>query len=137
MALLGAFLLHRRPYPLGGLDVVLHPVALAGWAGILVTALNLIPAGQLDGGHVMYVLAGRRLALRLLPFILVAIAILGLFWTGWWLWVALIFFLGRRYAEPLDQITPLDDRRRWLAVLAIIIFFLVFTPVPLNILGSV
>lgn len=131
------FFFTGRPYPLGGLDVVLHPVALAGWAGILVTALNLIPAGQLDGGHVMYVLAGRRLALRLLPFILVAIAILGLFWTGWWLWVALIFFLGRRYAEPLDQITPLDDRRRWLAVLAIIIFFLVFTPVPLNILGSV
>lgn len=120
-----------RPYPMGGIDVLLHPVALAGWAGILVTALNLIPAGQLDGGHVMYVLAGRKGATRLLPFILGAIAILGLFWFGWWLWVALIFFLGRTYAEPLDQITPLDQRRRALAVMAIVIFLLVFTPVPL------
>jgi membrane-associated protease RseP (regulator of RpoE activity) len=84
-----------RPYPMGGLDVMLHPVALAGWAGILVTALNLIPAGQLDGGHVLYVLAGRKGATRMLPFILGIIAVLGLFWFGWWLWVALIFFLGR------------------------------------------
>lgn len=130
------FFFTGRPYPLGGLDVMLHPVALAGWAGILVTALNLIPAGQLDGGHVMYVLVGRKTAMRLLPFILAAMAILGLFWGGWWLWVALIFFLGRTYAEPLDQITPLDERRRWLAVLAVVIFLLVFTPVPLNIIGG-
>jgi membrane-associated protease RseP (regulator of RpoE activity) len=130
------FFFTGRPYPLGGIDVLLHPVALAGWAGILVTALNLIPAGQLDGGHVMYVLAGRKRAARLLPFILGIIALLGLFWFGWWLWVALIFFLGRTYAEPLDQITPLDQRRRWLAILAIIIFFLVFTPVPLNIISA-
>lgn len=125
-----------RPYPLGGLDVILHPVALAGWGGILVTSLNLIPAGQLDGGHVLYVLAGRRGAQRLLPFILGVIAILGLFWVGWWLWVALIFFLGRSYAEPLDQITPLDGRRRALAVLALVIFFLIFIPVPMNVIGN-
>ncbi len=130
------FFFTGRPYPLGGLDVMLHPVALAGWAGILVTALNLIPAGQLDGGHVMYVLIGRKRATRLLPFIMGAIALLGLFWFGWWLWVALIFFLGRAYAEPLDQITPLDSRRRMLAILAIIIFILVFTPVPLNVVSA-
>jgi membrane-associated protease RseP (regulator of RpoE activity) len=121
-----------QPYPLGGMDVTLHPVALAGWGGILVTALNLIPAGQLDGGHVMYVLIGRKRAARLLPFIIVAIAGLGFFWPGWWLWTALIFFFGRTYAEPLDQITPLDSGRRLLAVLGIVIFLLVFTPVPLN-----
>ena len=124
-----------RPFPAGGMDVILHPVAWAGWAGILVTALNLIPAGQLDGGHAMYVLVGRKTARRLLPFILVGIAVLGMFWVGWWLWVLLIFFLGRSYAEPLDQITPLDSRRRWLAVLAIIVFLLVFTPVPLNLIS--
>jgi len=123
-----------QPYPLGGLDVTLHPVALAGWGGILITALNLIPAGQLDGGHVLYVLLGRKHATRLLPFIIAFIALLGLFWPGWWLWVALIFFFGRAYAEPLDQITPLDDRRRWLAILAIVVFLLVFTPVPLNLI---
>lgn len=123
-----------RPFPFGGTDVLLHPVAWAGWAGLLVTGLNLIPAGQLDGGHMLYVLLGRRTARRILPFILIALALLGLVWTGWWLWVLLIFLLGRSYAEPLDQITPLDTSRRALAVLALVIFVLTFTPVPLSFL---
>lgn len=130
------FFFTGQPYPLGGYDVMLHPVALAGWAGILVTALNLIPAGQLDGGHVMYVLAGRKRASKLLPYILVALVLLGLFWNGWWLWAALIFFFGRTYDEPLDQITPLDNRRKWAGILCIVIFILVFTPVPMNLVGS-
>jgi membrane-associated protease RseP (regulator of RpoE activity) len=119
-----------RPLPLGGMDVMIHPVAWAGWAGLLVTALNLIPAGQLDGGHLIYVLLGKR-ARTLLPFILAVLVLLGFVWSGWWLWAALIFFLGRIYAEPLDQITQLDPPRKALALLGIIIFFLVFTPVPL------
>jgi membrane-associated protease RseP (regulator of RpoE activity) len=125
-----------RPLPFGGLDVNLHPVAWAGWGGLLITGLNLTPAGQLDGGHVMYVLFGRKIARRLLPIIIGVYAILGIFWPGWWLWVALIFFLGRVYAEPLDQITPLDPKRRALAIAALIIFILIFIPVPLNILGG-
>ena len=68
--------------------------------------------------------------------ILVVIAALGFFWFGWWIWVALIFFLGRIYAEPLDQITPLDGRRRALAILGIIVFLLVFTPIPMNVISS-
>ncbi len=120
-----------QPVPMGGLDVIIHPVAWAGWAGILVTAMNLIPAGQLDGGHMMYVLLGRQRAARLFPVILVILFGLGFFWNGWWLWVALIFFLGRSYAEPLDQITELDGKRKALAVLALVIFILVFAPVPL------
>ncbi len=119
-----------QPLPIGGMDVFIHPVAWAGWAGLLVTALNLIPVGQLDGGHVIYVLLGAR-ARNLWPFILGGMALLGLFWSGWWLWAFLLFFLGRVYAEPLDQITGLDQRRKAIAVLGIIIFFLVFTPVPL------
>ena len=119
-----------QPLPIGGTDVIIHPVAWAGWAGLLVTALNLIPAGQLDGGHVMYVLLGQR-ARRLWPFILAALALLGFAWSGWWLWAALIFFLGRLYAEPMDQITRLDPPRRAVAIAGIILFFLVFTPVPL------
>jgi len=119
-----------QPLPLGGVDVMVHPVAWAGWAGLLVTALNLIPAGQLDGGHVLFVLFGRR-ARALLPFILAGLIALGFVWNGWWLWAALIFFLGRVYAEPLDQITTLDPRRRAVAVLGLIVFVLVFTPVPL------
>jgi membrane-associated protease RseP (regulator of RpoE activity) len=119
-----------QPLPIGGLDVQLHPVAWAGWAGLLVTALNLIPAGQLDGGHLMYVLFGKR-ARGLLPFILTALILLGFVWPGWWLWAFLIFLLGRMHAEPLDQITPLDTKRKFMAVLGLIIFVLVFTPVPL------
>jgi membrane-associated protease RseP (regulator of RpoE activity) len=119
-----------HPIPYGGLDVMLHPVAWAGWAGLLVTALNLIPAGQLDGGHTIFVLLGRR-AVKLWPFIVVTLVALGLVWTGWFLWAALIFFLGRRYAQPLDEITQLDGKRKALAVVGMIVFFLVFTPVPL------
>ncbi|MBA4421376.1 MAG: hypothetical protein C0391_09535 [Anaerolinea sp.] len=120
-----------QPIPLGGMDVMLHPVAWAGWAGILVTSLNLIPAGQLDGGHIFYVLFDRAKARRLLPFIVLILAGLGMFWSGWWLWVVLILFFGRAHAEPLDQITPLDGKRKILGILALILFLLVFTPVPL------
>ena len=123
-----------RPYPLGGSDVLLHPVALAGWAGILITALNLVPAGQFDGGHVMYTLFGRKNAQRILPFILAILAVLSIFWFGWLIWIAMIFFLGRTYAEPLDQITELDEGRKRLGVFALVVFILVFTPVPLNLI---
>ncbi len=123
-----------RPLPLGGVDVLLHPVAWAGWAGLLVTALNLIPAGQLDGGHVLYSLVGRR-ANFLLPIILGGLVLLGFVWPGWWLWAFLIFLLGRFHAEPLDQITPLDPPRQAIAVLGLLVFILVFTPVPLLAIG--
>jgi membrane-associated protease RseP (regulator of RpoE activity) len=119
-----------QPFPWGGVDVVIHPIAFAGWAGLLVTALNLIPAGQLDGGHVLYVLLGHK-ARALLPVILVALVLLGFVWSGWWLWAFLIFLLGRLYAEPLDQITPLNPPRKAIAVLGLVIFLLVFTPIPL------
>ena len=119
------------PTPLGGSDVFLHPVAWAGWAGLLVTALNLIPAGQLDGGHVLYVLLGKRTR-DLLPVIVVVLGLLGLAWMGWWLWVVLIYVFGRVHAEPLDQITPLDNRRIALALLGLVVFILVFIPVPLR-----
>lgn len=119
-----------QPLPIGGQDVLVHPVAWAGWAGLLVTALNLIPAGQLDGGHVIFVLLGRK-ARYLQPVILSVLVLLGFVWNGWWLWAAIIFFLGRVFAEPLDQITRLDPRRRRVAIFGLVVFVLVFTPVPL------
>ena len=125
-----------QPLPFGGVDVSLNPIAWAGWAGLLVTALNLIPAGQLDGGHVLYTLFGTKTARKVYPFILVGLLLLGLVWTGWLLWALLIFVFGRVNAEPLDQITPLDGRRRVLAVVALIVFILVFIPVPLNLMGG-
>jgi membrane-associated protease RseP (regulator of RpoE activity) len=118
-----------RPVPFGGLDVFIHPVAFAGWAGILVTALNLIPAGTLDGGHVIYALFGDR-SRKAFPYIIGLLAILGIFWSGWWIWAMLLFWLGRVKAQPLDQITTLDPNRRLLAFAMIIIFVLVFMPVP-------
>lgn len=114
---------------------MLNPVAWAGWAGILVTALNLTPVGQLDGGHVVYVLLGKEKMQKLRLVILVLLSGLGFMWNGWWLWAAIIFLLGRFYAEPLDQITELDGKRKTLALLAIVIFILVFTPVPLILIG--
>jgi membrane-associated protease RseP (regulator of RpoE activity) len=93
--------------------------------------MNLIPAGQLDGGHILYVLFGKKAARRVFPVILIALGVLGFFWSGWWLWAVLILFFGRRYAEPLDQITPIDRKRKWLGVLALILFLLIFIPVPL------
>lgn len=109
---------------------MMHPIAWAGWAGLLVTSLNLIPAGQLDGGHILYVLLGNK-AKQFVPIIIAGLIILGFFWSGWWLWAVLIFFLGRTHMEPLDQITPLDPRRKFLAIFAVILFFVVFIPVPL------
>ncbi|MFM8321776.1 MAG: site-2 protease family protein [Chloroflexota bacterium] len=124
-----------RPFPEGGLDVLIHPLAFAGWIGLLVTAMNLLPVGQLDGGHLVYVLIGRR-ARKLWPVVMVLLLALGFVSPSWWLWAALIFFLGRRYAEPLDTITPIGPRRKLLAVLGLLIFFLVFIPVPLIIITA-
>jgi membrane-associated protease RseP (regulator of RpoE activity) len=118
------------PPPIGGTDVILNDVAWAGWAGLLVTGLNLIPAGQLDGGHALYVLIGDRTR-KVLPYIIIVLIGLGFLWSGWFLYAALIFFMGRANAEPLDTITELDGRRKAVAVLVLIIFVLVITPVPL------
>ena len=117
------------PIPLGGRDVFIDPVAFAGWAGLLVTALNLLPAGTLDGGHVVYSLFGEK-ASKAFPFILLFLGMFGFFWMGWWLWAVLLLWLGRVHAQPLDQITTLDPRRKALAVAVLVIFVLVFAPVP-------
>lgn len=118
-----------RPVPFGGLDVFIHPVAFAGWAGLLVTSLNLIPAGTLDGGHIIYALFGNQ-ARKAFPFITGLLVIAGLSWSGWWLWAVLLYWLGRVNAEPLDQITTLDPVRRFMAYAMIVVFFLVLMPVP-------
>ncbi len=129
------FFFTGEPAPWGGLDVLLHPMAFAAWAGLLVTALNLIPAGQLDGGHVVYALLGKKAA-RLRPWVLGALLVLGLVWSGWWLWFALVWFLARGYAEPLDTVTPLDTPRKVLAWVGILLLVLTFTPVPMKVLGA-
>lgn len=119
-----------QPFPYGAVDVSIHPLAWAGWGGLLVTGLNLIPAGQFDGGHTIYVLLGDKT--RYLTTAIVGILLLaGFVWSGWWLWAALIFFLNRQHAELLDEITPLDRPRWFWAVLTLVVALLVFTPVPI------
>ncbi len=120
-----------RFLPSGGMDVFINSVALAGWAGLLVTGLNLIPAGQLDGGHVAYALLGRKA--RWLTWGVVAVMLaLSPLWQGWLLWAALVLLLGRVHAVPLDDVTPLRTSDKLLAALAILVFVLVFIPIPMT-----
>lgn len=121
-----------QPLPYGGRDVLLHPLAWAGWFGLLVTGLNLMPAGQLDGGHAIYVLAGRRKARIIARGMVYLTFLLGIFSINWWLWSAMLHFLSRAQAEPRDEITPLEPNVRLLAWAAPLLFLLVFSPVLLT-----
>ncbi len=112
--------------------VILHPIAFAGWLGLFVTALNLLPIAQLDGGHILYAALGSRQTPLAWLFFL-ALLPLGFLWAGWWIWATLVFVIGRgRVKHP-----PLFDFQgglsvgRWaLAVLAAAIFALCFVPAP-------
>ncbi|OPZ69934.1 MAG: Peptidase family M50 [bacterium ADurb.Bin478] len=115
-----------------GYDVMLHPVAYAGWAGLFVTALNLLPIGQLDGGHIIYAMLGPKSRIVTMIFI-GAMVVLTFFYSGWALMVALLILLGRRHPTPWDDWTPLDKRRKLLGVVVMILFVLSFTPMPFKI----
>jgi hypothetical protein len=127
MAVKGQFL------PNGTEDVLLNQIAWAGWVGLLVTGLNLLPIGQLDGGRIAYALFGERARLLYWPVLITLIALSVITWTPTWaVLIVLLFFLGRIYDEPMDDVTPLDGRRRALAIVSLFIFVLVFVPVPLS-----
>ncbi|MCF6159420.1 MAG: site-2 protease family protein [wastewater metagenome] len=115
-----------------GMDIYLHPIAFAGWAGLFVTALNLLPIGQLDGGHVMYALLGKKsdIVYRIGIFLFCVIAIL--LYPGWMVFAILLLLFGFRHPAPVDEVTPLDFRRKVLGIILFIIFLLSFTPVPLK-----
>jgi len=127
------FLVFGQFLPRNGYDVFLHPVAFAAWAGLLLTALNLIPAGQLDGGHIAYALLGKQ-ARWLNRLAVVATAALGLIWSGWFFWTVMLLLLGQRNAEPLDDVTPLTARQKAFAICMLILFVLLFTPIPMILL---
>ncbi len=112
-------------------DLLLHPVGRAAWVGLFATALNLLPVGQLDGGHILRSVSPRvhRVVSLILPTILVP---MGFFlWRGWLIWAALLF--GVRYfrAAPIYDPTPLDPNRRFGALLALLVFLLCFMANPL------
>jgi len=127
------YLVHGQILPGNGLDVMLHPMAFAAWFGVLVTAFNLLPVGQLDGGHVVFTLIGDKI--RLVGSLFVALLlVMGLaLWQGWVVWAMLIFLLGVGHPPPLNDLTPLDARRKLLAMLVFLIFALVFVPIPLQV----
>jgi membrane-associated protease RseP (regulator of RpoE activity) len=111
-------------------DIYLHPVARAAWIGILATALNLLPIGQLDGGHILYALAGDRHKMLSMIFI-AALIPLGIF-SGWWpwcIWAVALFILARRHPVIVDA-AVLSPGRKWLALTALIVFLLCFTVAP-------
>ncbi len=115
--------------------IILHPTAVAAWFGLFVTAMNLLPIGQLDGGHVTYALFGPRHA-RTISFVafccLIPMGIL--LWPGWLIFGLLVLFLGLRHPPPLDAYTPLDRTGKIVGWTAVILFILTFIPVPVSML---
>jgi membrane-associated protease RseP (regulator of RpoE activity) len=112
-------------------DIYLHPVARAAWVGLLATALNLLPIGQLDGGHILYAFLGERT--RLLSRIFVALLVpMGLFFTySWLVWAVILFFFGMRHPSIIDPV-PVGRTRAWLGLAALAMFLLSFTAAPIR-----
>jgi membrane-associated protease RseP (regulator of RpoE activity) len=120
-----------------GYDVNIHPMVFAAWFGMLATAWNLLPFGQLDGGHVTYATVGE--SSRWVSLVTVSGCIAMCFVSYSWLLMtvmllAMLFFLGSRHPRPIDEYEPLAPGRRALAIFAIVMFALCFTPVPIDVL---
>jgi membrane-associated protease RseP (regulator of RpoE activity) len=120
-------------YQPGSEDVLLHPVAFAGWIGFFVTSLNLLPIGQLDGGHIAYALFGERhsyLSKILIPILF----LLGLFlWEGWAIWAIVLLILGLKHPPVFYSEILLDGKRRFFGWLGFLIFIITFIPEPFKI----
>lgn len=114
-----------------GMILNLHPTALAAWLGLFATALNLVPLGQLDGGHILYAAIGRAQRRVALPLWL-GLAVLGYLWPGWLLWCVIVLVIGLKHPPVYDESEPLDGKRRALAWVALLLFVLCFIPVPLD-----
>jgi membrane-associated protease RseP (regulator of RpoE activity) len=111
-------------------DIMAHPVGCAAWVGFFATALNLLPMGQLDGGHILYAVLGDRYRMVSRGFFL-ALLPLGYFcWYGWLAWAVLLFFLGLRHPRVIEPMAPLGRTRKILALVAALIFALTFLPTP-------
>ncbi|MDP3296977.1 MAG: site-2 protease family protein [Thermodesulfovibrionia bacterium] len=113
-------------------EIVLHPIAFAGWIGFLVTSLNLLPIGQLDGGHIIYALLGEKHQ-RVSKWIIPILIVLGiLFWSGWIIWAFLMLILGYKHPPVVYPEIPLDGKRKLIGWICFVIFILTFTAVPIK-----
>ncbi|MGA3173230.1 MAG: site-2 protease family protein [Syntrophorhabdales bacterium] len=111
-------------------ELVLHPVGYAAWVGLFVTALNLLPVGQLDGGHVVYAVAGEK-SKWIFRCLIPVLFVLAIFYSaGWVVLTALLLVFGINHPQPLDGVTPLDRKRKFLAIFVLLIFCLSFIPAP-------
>ncbi len=115
-----------------GADVLLHPVAFAGWIGLFVTALNLLPIGQLDGGHMAYALVGRHHRKVVIVTLVMLIGMGFAFWPGWLFWASLTLVLGLKHPPPLNDLTPLDERRRLVGFGSLLLLLSLITPSPFS-----
>lgn len=115
----------------GSADIYLHPVARAAWVGIFATAMNLLPIGQLDGGHILYSFVGEshKWMSRMFAALLVPLGLI--FWHGWLLWAAFFFITGMRRPAIYDH-TPVGFARWKLGLIAAIILILSFSPDPIR-----
>ncbi|MGH9632933.1 MAG: site-2 protease family protein [Bryobacteraceae bacterium] len=116
-----------------GYALQLSPLAFAGWLGLLVTALNLLPIGQLDGGHIARAMFGTRVGGMISRAALALLFLLALFvWPGLMMWAIIVFFLAGRPTPPLNDLTPLTSGRRAVGVLSFVILAAILVPVPLD-----
>ncbi len=114
-----------------GHTVYLDSVAFAGWVGLFVTMLNLLPIGQLDGGHIGYALFGKAQQL-IAKLIWVGLIVLGFFWPGWFVWALLILLLKTTHPPTLNDTTPLTKTHFALGIISYIIFIICFIPIPFS-----
>jgi membrane-associated protease RseP (regulator of RpoE activity) len=127
--LVHALLLHWNPLIPSFEQIAPHPVLIAGWIGLFITALNLIPGGQLDGGHILYAISPRlhRHSTRILPFVLLLAGLRC--WAGWALWALILLIPAMRHPR-VPAILALSRSRVILGVIGLVIFLLTFTPTP-------
>lgn len=112
-------------------NLYLHPVARAAWVGVLATALNLLPIGQLDGGHILYAFLGERTKYLSWAFVAILVPMGFVYAYSWLFWAALLFFFGMKHPSLVDP-QPLGPERTKLALAALIILLLCFTPAPIG-----
>ncbi len=125
------YLIFGRILPGHGLDVSLNPVAWAAWGGLLITSLNLLPIGQLDGGHTLYALLGKR-AWPVAFGVVLLLVVMGFVWQGWFLWAVLVLVFGVRHPAPLNDLSPMGLKRTLVGIGVLVLFVLTFTPIPFS-----
>jgi membrane-associated protease RseP (regulator of RpoE activity) len=156
VSLIGFFLMQQHPLPIpsNGANIslfsplllqwmqnlfsisgnyIIHPTLFAGWVGIFLTAVNLLPAGQLDGGHVARAILKEKH--KYISWVVIfVLAGLSFFYTGWLMFaIIILLFIGTQHQPPLNEISPLDTRRKLLGLLILIIFILSFAPIPFGV----